>query len=87
MFNHVKNDFGKDVQAIGAPGSEDRVKVEYPNLISKINNIYFMTEGKRQDEAIELIRESGIRDRLTTTSLMNVSMFGQDENIWRYWDV
>ncbi len=87
MVNHVKNDLGKVVIAIGAPGSEERVKVEYPNLISKINNIYFMTEGKRQDEAIELIRESGIRDRLTTTSLMNVSMFGQDENISRYWDV
>lgn len=87
MVNSVKNDKGEYVIAVGAPSSEARVAVEYPKLIEDINKIYFWdTWPKRQDLAIELIRERGIKDPLTTTSIMNVSAFGQDKAITRYWD-
>ena len=90
MVNHVKNDIGETVIAIGAPGSPARVKIEYPALIEKINKIYwrgYESYGKAQDEAIEEIRRAGISDRLTTISLMEVSLYGQDENVGKYWRV
>jgi hypothetical protein len=88
MVNSVKNDRGEFVTAIGAPGSEARVRVEYPALVEKLNKIYWQcyeTYGKGQDIAIEAIREAGIKDHLTTNSLMAVSYYGKDENIGRYW--
>jgi hypothetical protein len=36
MANHVTNDRGENVVAIGAPGSLERVKCERPELINHI---------------------------------------------------
>lgn len=39
-MNTVTNDKGETVLAVGAPGSLERVKVEWPALINKIKNVY-----------------------------------------------
>lgn len=85
MVNSVKNDRGKYVTAIGAPGSEARVKVEYPKLIDRVNSLWNQEAG--QDEAIEAIRDAGIKDRMTTTSIMDVSHYGQDPCTTKFWRV
>ena len=36
-MNVIKNDFGDWVEAVGCPGSIERMKVEYPKLISELN--------------------------------------------------
>ena len=35
-MNKTLNDKGETVIAIGAPGSPERIKIEYPNLIEKL---------------------------------------------------
>ncbi len=37
-MNTLINDLGEEVTAVGAPGSIERVKVEYPNLIQALQN-------------------------------------------------
>jgi hypothetical protein len=83
--NYVKNDKGETVIAIGAPGSIERVKVEYPGLIEDINE--FLSNTKK-DEAfpeasnkgnreivLEMIKESGITTPLETSSVLEASNF------------
>lgn len=72
-MNHVINDYGQDVIAIGAPGSEARVKVQYPKLIKEVTDLYFKSYdciGHCIDEAIEMIREHGIKNYMTTDSII-----------------
>lgn len=38
-MNTITNDFGKAVLAVGAPGSIERVKVQYPKAIRDLINI------------------------------------------------
>jgi len=85
MVNSVKNDRGEYVIAIGAPGSIARVKVEYPKLIDRINSLWNQQAG--QDEAIEAIRDAGIKDRMTTTHLMEASHYGQAPYTTKYWRI
>lgn len=47
MANHIINDQGETVVAVGAPGSIERLKAEYPLLISGLNedNFIYMMEA------------------------------------------
>ena len=83
--NYVKNDKGESVIAIGAPGSIERVKVEYPGLIEDINNYLETintddvfpeaTAKGDKDIILQLIRESGVRTPLETESVLQASNF------------
>lgn len=78
-MNHVKNDRGEIVIAIGAPASIARVKVEYPELINQLNSIFSFDLPRRAiDEAIEAIRAKGITSYLETNSLLKASHYGKE---------
>lgn len=65
----IKNDRCETVLAIGAPGSIERVKVQYPSLIQKIQNcrsIYKMHEQA-------LLRDAKISDEMTRQSILHVA--------------
>ncbi len=66
MANYVKNDLGKEVLAIGAPGSIARVQVQYPALIARIHPML-------PNEAFEAILAAGIASKLETQSLLLAS--------------
>ena len=79
-MNSIKNDIGEIVTAMGAPGSVERVKVEYPSLIKKLNKIYvealaYGLYGRSIDKAIEVIRESGIKSPLETKNILSVTLY------------
>jgi hypothetical protein len=77
--NYVKNDLGENVLAVGAPGSIARVKQEYPKLISELNNLYWIAQedyGQGIDQAVELIRNAGIKGSLETNSILEASRYG-----------
>ena len=81
MANHVQNDRGEWVIAVGAPGSMERVRVERPSLIERLNNLYLQSDGccgRCVDEAIEMIRSEGIRSEMETRSLLSVSLYGEE---------
>jgi hypothetical protein len=75
LVNHVTNDKGVSVIAVGAPGSLARVKVEYPRLIERLNALY--NGEAKLDVAIEEIRSKGITSELETNSLIEASHYGE----------
>jgi hypothetical protein len=81
MVNKVQNDFGQWVEAVGAPASIERVKVERPKLLDRINSLYFQSfdsPGRAVDEAVQMIRDAGIRSELETRSLLSASAYSQE---------
>jgi len=80
-MNHVVDDYGNTVIAVGAPGSIERVKVEYPKLIERLTSLYWQayeSPGCAVDEAIEMIRAEGVTSELETVSLLKASQYGQE---------
>ncbi len=78
-MNHIINDYGQTVIAVGAPGSIARVTVEYPKLINRLNSLWlssYSTSTRCIDEAIEMIRNEGINSTLETNSILQVSHYG-----------
>ena len=82
-MNHIIDDRGTSVISIGAPGSLARVKVQWPRLIERLNALYFSayeSHGKAIDEAVEMIRDSGITSEMETTNIILSSHY-KDEPI------
>ncbi len=80
-MNQTKNDSGQWVDAVGAPASVERVKVEYPALIDRINSLYFQScgsPGRAVDEAVQMIRDAGIKGTLETRSVLLASAYSQE---------
>ena len=80
-MNHVTDDYGRTVIAVGAPGSVERVKVERPKLIDRLNSLYFQeydSPGRSVDCAVEMIRDAGIRHELETASVLKASHYGAE---------
>lgn len=80
-MNYTTNDQGMAVIAIGAPGSIERIKVEYPALLERLNQL-FNCEAKI-DEAIEVIRQAGIMSEMETSNLLAASHYGDNPSIVR----
>ena len=84
-MNSIKNDKGEMVTAIGAPGSIERVKVKWPALIEKLNTIYKDALGHEYshvwflNEAIEMIRNAGIKSSLETSSILSATLYGNPQ--------
>ena len=80
-MNHAVDDYGRTVISVGAPGSIERVKVERPKLIDRLNSLYYQayeSHGKAVDEAVEMIRAAGIRSELETASVLLASNYGEE---------
>jgi len=80
-MNHVIDDYGRIVVAVGAPGSIERAKVERPKLIDRLNSLYFQAydfPGRAVDCAVEMIRAAGIRSELETASILKASAYGEE---------
>ena len=80
-MNYIVDDYGKTVIAIGAPGSVERAKVQYPKLIDNLNALYFSayeSPGRAVDEAIEKIRAAGINSPLETKSVLQASNYANE---------
>lgn len=75
-MNHIINDYGQEVPAVGYEGSLARIKAQYPKLISRLNSLY--SQRARIDEAIEEIRANNIRDSIITSALLESSYYGQN---------
>jgi|SRR5262245_4117717 len=81
-MNEIKNDKGEWVVAVGAPGSVERVKVEWPTLIEAVTRTCETVEltdaasGDRARAVIEqslgMIRAAGITSETETNSILEV---------------
>lgn len=81
MANHITNDHGETVIAIGAPGSEARALCEWPGLIAKLNLLYEASSaspGRRVDDAVMLIRAAGVTSDMETSSILQASSYGSE---------
>ncbi len=81
-MNHVTNDYGQNVIAVGAPGSIQRAKVERPRLIERLNSLYcnaYESPGRAVDEAVQMIRNEGIRSEMETISILQASYYGEEQ--------
>ena len=81
-MNYVKDDYGRTVIAVGAPGSIARAKVERPRLIKWLNELYFNayeSPGRAIDEAVETIRDEGIADERETATILKASHYGKEQ--------
>lgn len=82
-MNTIINDYGKTVTAVGADGSIERVRVQYPKLINALNVIYnnavaYHAYGMGIDDAVKRIRQYGIDDALTTRNLLLASHYARE---------
>ena len=60
-MNHITNDFGVDVIAVGAPGSIARMRCQWPSLLNSINAMFFDEgPGRNIDDALEAIKYVGV---------------------------
>ena len=74
--NHVVNDKGETVIAIGAPGSIERAKVQWPALIEQLNRLYssaYESYGKAVAEVYQMNRDAGVKGRMETDSILLAS--------------
>lgn len=63
MANHITDDYGRDVVAIGAPGSIMRMGVEFPKLIAEVASYHmqaFSYHISCDDEIVRAIVSAGI---------------------------
>lgn len=67
-MNYLHNDRGQRVIAEGYPGSQARVRCEYPQLIAELQER--RTNGKTAAAALRLIREAGVRGMMEYESLL-----------------
>ena len=77
-MNIIIDDYGIPVAAIGAPGSIERVKVEFPKLIDLLNRQYEqskLTTSRGLPVALQLIREAGINSRLEIEAVLEASSY------------
>lgn len=67
-MNYLHNDRGQRVIAEGAPGSQARVRCEYPQLIEELQAMRL--KGKLPASALHRIRKEGVRGMLDYESLL-----------------
>lgn len=82
-MNYVINDRGQPVIAVGAPGSVERVTVERPELLERLNKLRIQaygSPGHGLDAAIELIRAVGVRSEMETSALVQASNYKNKED-------
>lgn len=83
MANHVTSDRGETVIAVGAPGSIERVKVEWPALIEKVAQLYEASAdlpGRGLNQATEMIQSAGVDvGSLTMLSILEVAGYRQQK--------
>ena len=68
-MNYLFNDRGQRVIAEGAPGSQARVRCEYPALIADLQERR-VGGGKMASSALHHIRKAGVRGMLEYESLL-----------------
>lgn len=81
-MNHIQNDKGEWVIAIGAPGSIARATVQYPLTIEILDEMY--SRSADRDEAIEFIKkqpvspdsEQKITSHYEIESILHHTLFG-----------
>lgn len=81
--NHVVNDKGETVISIGAPGSIERAKIQWPALIENLNRLYssaYESYGKAIDDAYQMIRDAGVKGRMETDSILMASDYRNESN-------
>ena len=67
-MNYLHNDRGQRVIAEGAPGSQARVRCEYPALIAELQER--RANGKTAAAAMVAIRKAGVRGMAEYESLL-----------------
>lgn len=67
-MNCLFNDRGQRVIAVGAPGSRERVKCEWPALLDELQAL--RARGKGTESALRQIRAAGARGMVEYESLL-----------------
>ena len=84
-MNHTLDDNGRTVISVGAPGSIERMRCERPALISRLNNLYWSARdasspGAAVDEAVQMIREAGVKDYRETNAILASSDYSLESS-------
>ena len=79
-MNHVRNDMGEMVVAVGNNISVARARVRWPKLIGELNALYYEAKAYRYagvgiDIAIEKIREAGVTGKYETRAILEATQY------------
>lgn len=77
-MNHLRNDRGQMVIAVGAPGSEERLRAEYPMLIEGLV-ARKAKEGISAVAARLAIKRAGIQTMLEIQTLLTLLGYDAEE--------
>jgi hypothetical protein len=80
MANYIENDRGEMVIAVGAPGSIERAKVQWPELIRKLDSLFcfasgYELPGKSIDDAVTMISSAGVTTKAEKLAVLNASLY------------
>ena len=74
---YIKNDYGKEVVSVGAPGSLAHVKTRFPKLIDRISYLHmhaFSYHSNCDDEIIAAMIEAGVEGKMEAESIVQAVM-------------
>lgn len=77
-MNNCLNDKDESVLAVGAPASFERVKVEWPQLISDIRDELASSTayGYPKPDMVAMCRSRGIKSPMETNNIINAALVG-----------
>jgi hypothetical protein len=76
-MNHIQNDRGECIIAVGNPISNARAKIEYPVLIESLDELYSF--GEDEQLAINRIKTKGITSKYQIEAILSWTMYRQLE--------
>lgn len=76
-MSHLRNDLGKRVIAVGAPGSVERARCDWPGLISRLDDAFDACQSR--ETALAMIR-SHVEDGHEIHAILDASKFGKHES-------
>jgi hypothetical protein len=71
---HLTDDYGREVIAVGAPGSVARMECQYPKLLDRVSTLHmhcFSYPGSNcDDEIIQAMLDAGLESKLEAESVV-----------------
>ena len=79
-MNYIKDDYGRMVVAVGAPGSVARVKCQYPKLIERFDSWFWGEHSQRpprgaHSDALDEMVRMGITSPMERQSIIDATSY------------
>lgn len=71
-MNSVTDDYGYQVPAVGAPGSMERVRIQYPKLLGELLRLKANNFMCSKESILSYMKDAGIVSQLEIKSVLTI---------------